>query len=70
MFFEAVKPRNRDGVRQCINKGIDVNVKDSDGCTALMFATDTDDYKTVRLHVEFGAAIDVKDADGQTPFMN
>ena len=69
-FFDALKTHNRDKIRQCINKGIDVNVKDSDGWAALMHATDSDDYKTVRLLVEFDADIDVKDDDGQTPLMN
>lgn len=71
LFFEAVKSHNRDKVRQFINKGVDVNVKDGEGWTALMIATaDTDDYKMVRLLVEYGADIDVKDDDGQTPLMN
>ena len=69
-FFDALKTHNRDKIMQCINKGIDVNVKDSDGWAALMHATDSDDYKTVRLLVEFDADIDVKDDDGQTPLMN
>ncbi len=69
-FFDAVKSRNHDKIMQFINKGIDVNVKDRDGCSALMHATDSDDYKTVRLLVEFDADIDVKDDDGQTPLMN
>ncbi|MBR1402754.1 MAG: ankyrin repeat domain-containing protein [Treponema sp.] len=69
-FFDAVKSRNRDAVRQLINKGIDVNIKDEDGWTALMLATlHGDNDKTVRLLIELGAELDVQNDDGETALM-
>ena len=69
-FFEAIKLKKREKILQFINKGINVNTKDDSGWSALMFATDSDDYKTARLLLEKGADIDIQDEDRQTPLMN
>lgn|GEM_PF-2273627 len=69
-FFDAVKHGNRDVIRQLVNTGIDVNIKDSDGWTALMLATFYgDNDKTVRLLIELGAELDVQNDDGETALM-
>lgn len=69
-FFESVKSKNRNKITQFINRGIDVNAKDEYGWSALMYTTDTDDYKTARLLIDSGADINIQDEDGQTPLMN
>lgn len=68
-FFDAVKSSNRNKIMQFINDGIDVNVKDCDGWTALMIATDNDDVKTIELLAKKGADIDLKNDDGETALM-
>lgn len=68
-FFEAVKSGNRNETRKYANQ-VDVNMKDSDGWTALMYATDTDDRKMISLLIELGADVNIQDEDGQTALMN
>lgn len=68
-FFKAVKSGNRNEVRKYANQ-VDINIKDSDGWTALMYATDTDDRKMISLLIELGADVNMQDDDGQTALMN
>ena len=68
-FFKAVKSGNRNEVRKYANQ-VDINIKDSDGWTALMYATDTDDRKMISLLIELGADVNMQDNDGQTALMN
>lgn len=68
-FFDAVKSSNQDKIIQFINDGIDVNVKDCDGWTALMHAAENDDVKTVELLAKNGANLDLKNDDGETALM-
>ncbi len=68
-FFKAVKSGNRSEVRKYANQ-VDINIKDSDGWTALMYATDTDDRKMISLLIELGANVNIQDDDGQTALMN
>ncbi len=69
MFFDAVKSRNRNVCRQCINKGVDVNIKDSNDCTALMIAAGNNDVETVELLAKHGAVLDLKNDVGETALM-
>ena len=68
-FLEAVKSKNRNDTRKYSNL-VDVNIKDSDGWTALMYATDNDDKKMINLLIELGADVNIQDDDGQTALMN
>ena len=68
-FFSYVKDGNRKIIKEMINNGTDINLKDKDGWTALMIATDNNDSKTVDLLVELGSDINLQNDDGQTALM-
>lgn len=69
-FFSSVQSRNCDAIRSLANNGVDINTKDKDGWTALMYAVDKADKKIVRLLIELGVNVNVQDDDGQTALMN
>ena len=57
-------------VRTCkiaLESGLfDVNMKDNDGNTALMYAVGREDYNTVKLLLDNGADVNMKNNDGDT----
>ncbi|MEE0132727.1 MAG: ankyrin repeat domain-containing protein [Treponema sp.] len=56
-------------VKQLLECGADVNEKDEEGLTALMFATSHNATKSVELLLNAGAKINTRDIDGFTPLM-
>ncbi|KAH9951532.1 hypothetical protein B0H21DRAFT_716410 [Amylocystis lapponica] len=50
-----------------IERGIDIDARDKNGCTALFFAAVTRSTQCAKLLVEAGAALDIVDALGKTP---
>ncbi len=58
-----------DGVRLALEKGADVNAKDSLGRTALMLACQQGFLDVARALVEAGADVNARDAHGRTPLM-
>lgn len=57
------------GVETILNKGADINVRDSLGRTALMWAVWRDDSEIVRVLVQRGADVNAKDSNGSTALM-
>jgi ankyrin repeat protein len=68
-FFKEVKTGNREGAGALIKEGIDVNVKDKEGSSALLIATEKRDYNMVKLLLEKGADVNARDIDGYTALM-
>lgn len=73
-LIKAVKEGDVDKVKELINKGVDVNTKDEDRNTALIYATDQTysmytykDYITiVKLLLEAGANVNLQNNHGRT----
>jgi ankyrin repeat protein len=56
-------------VQMLLEKGADTNVKDRQGITPLMKASQLGWATSMRMLLEHGAKVNVKDADGRTPLM-
>ncbi|KAL7799987.1 hypothetical protein V8C37DRAFT_407087 [Trichoderma ceciliae] len=63
----AVKQDNKAFVRILLEKGVDIEARDSDGLTALSWAVKQKNESIVELLLAKGADIDGKDASGRTP---
>ena len=69
-LIEAVKNNDINRVNSILNNGKEnINAKDRDGWTALIWASCKGDLEIVKLLVESGADIDAKDNDGWTALM-
>ena len=55
--------------RALIDAGADVNIKDKDGSTALMWASDNGHTETVKLLIDAGADVNIKNKYGRTALM-
>ena len=47
-------------VQLLLETGADINVKDNDGRTALMYATKNNAFEVIRLLLEYGAGVNIK----------
>ena len=56
-----------DRVRDLLKQGVDVNVKDRNGKTALMEATRHGHADVVRLLLDKGSDVNAKDNEGRSP---
>ena len=65
-FFQAAKNGNYEIVKSLMFEGVDVNAKDSDGWTALMYAAQQGHVEIVNLLLKKGADISLKNNDGNT----
>ena len=66
----AAKKGKLDICKQLVlEKGADINTKDCDGNTALMFAIWIGAFELVTLLVKAGADVNAKDNDGRTALM-
>jgi ankyrin repeat protein len=65
-FFQAVRNDNVAEVRACIKKGVNVNVGDELGRTALMFAARARNLAMVKLLLQANADVAVCDVNGVT----
>ncbi len=71
-LMDAVWQENEEMVRNLIDGGADVDAKDNDGRTALIYATEKGGYRRneiIQLLLDRGADINAKDKDGRTALM-
>ena len=69
-LIEAVKNNDINRVNSILNNGkANINAKDRDGWTALIWASCKGDLEIVKLLVENGADIDAKDNEGWSALM-
>lgn len=69
IFLDAARIGNAKILEALLFEGIDVNVKDKDGWTALMWAAYKCHYEIVDLLLKNGADINMKDDNGKTAFL-
>jgi uncharacterized protein len=65
--IEAVKSGNRESVRALLKQNAPVNVRDTDGTTALHWAARSDDMETAQMLLRAGADVKAADRYGITP---
>jgi ankyrin repeat protein len=58
-----------NGVKECIENGADVNCKDNDGWTPLMYSSDNGHLKIVKYLIKNGVDVNCKDIGGSTPLI-
>ena len=66
-MFEDIKNGNIEGVKLAIANGSDVNAKDEDGWTPMLFAAAKGHKETVELLIAKGAKVNTKDYFDKTP---
>jgi uncharacterized protein len=66
---DAVKQRDAAAVMSLIRAGIDVNVPEGDGTTALHWAVEADDIQTAAALIKAGARVTIANRLGVTPLM-
>ena len=66
---EAAYNGRTDSVKALLEAGANVNTKDKDGRTALMWDTEDKYPDCVKTLLEAGADVNVKDKDGKTALM-
>ncbi len=65
-LISAVRHGDRDGLATLLKKGVDVNVTEPDGSTALMWASYRDDGESAALLIRAGANVDIANELGAT----
>lgn len=68
-LFEAAKKHACSAVKVIIEEGADVNAKDSDGSTALMWAAWRNELDAAKLLIQSGADVNAKDGKAVTALM-
>ncbi len=68
-FFRAIETGDSVQIEQMIKDGIDVNIKDARGNTALMEAAARGYEKLVKLFIEKGADVNAKNDYGETALL-
>ena len=66
-LVEAAKNRDRAAVRALLKQGVDVNMRQPDGATALHWAAHRDDVETAGLLIQAGAQVNVTNDYQVTP---
>ncbi len=66
----AVKENDRETVQELIDSGVDINLKDEDDVTVIMYADRYGYLETVRALIEAGALVDLQDKNGWTALMH
>ena len=66
VFLETVKSNNTEAARTILSDGIDINVTDSLGNTALIYAAMNDNIPLVRLLLAYGANPHLKNNKGRS----
>jgi len=65
----SISKRQHNLAKFLIEKGADINAKDSSGQTALFYAINAGDARMAKLLIERGSEINVSDANGRTPLL-
>jgi ankyrin repeat protein len=69
-FFDLCSNGTPEEVKAALQAGADVNAKDDDGDTALMWCAENEhSLKTLSILIKAGADVNAKDNDGWTPLM-
>ena len=72
-FLEFATNGNIDGLKSLIDKGVNINVQDKKGRTALIlsswYSNTTSNIETVNLLIESGAKLNIRDETGHTALM-
>lgn len=69
LFFEAALNGDLEGIRSMLRLGMDVNVTEEEGRTALMFAGYNGHTEIVKLLIERGAVVDLRDQADRTALL-
>ena len=65
-LVDAARHQDASAVRALVDAGVDVNVRQPDGATALHWAVHWNDLQTARLLIDAGAGLDTANAHGVT----
>jgi ankyrin repeat protein len=70
-IIDSVKNQNLNKLKLLIEHGygVDIDIQDDDGFTALMYACDKNNIEIVKLLIENGSAINIQNNDGFTALM-
>ncbi len=68
-FFEAALSGYKDGLVLLLDKGTDVNIKDEEGRTALMYASFNGHTGIMQELLNRNASVDLRDVNGRTALM-
>lgn len=68
-FFRAAEHGNISKIKSLLESGIDINIIDNKGRTAVMIATYANDPETVKVLIDYGADIDIQDDMKNNPFL-
>ena len=66
---QAAQKGDASRVRQLVSGGEDINAKDGNGKTALMYASENGQAEIARLLIDAAADVNAKDKDGKTALM-
>ncbi|KAL7053716.1 hypothetical protein AAHC03_026874 [Spirometra sp. Aus1] len=66
-FFAACSLADTNEIKQLLSKGVDINVVNVDGLTALHQACIVNNYDVARFLLEHGADVNIQDNEGWTP---
>ena len=65
-LLDVAKKGDKKALYTLIENGADLNIKDNEGRTALIWASIKENFEIVKLLVENGADLDIKDNEGKT----
>ncbi|WP_394138951.1 ankyrin repeat domain-containing protein [Cytobacillus oceanisediminis] len=68
-LLQAVERKETETIKRLIEKGVDLNKKDSDGRTATMIATYNNDVETAKVLIKAGADVNNQDNMKNNPFL-
>lgn len=66
-LIRATQNGDAKEIQNLLDKGHDVDTRDSDDCTSLHWAADKGNVEIIRLLIQRGASLIAKDVDGMTP---
>ena len=65
-IIKLIRNKDIEGVRKAIEEGVDVNIQNKDGYTALMIASERGYFEIVKLLIEKKAKLDIQNEYGCT----